>query len=126
MLQIVLGLIAIGITFFLWERFIGFRYLLLALVVLILGFIGYLKFDSYQQEKKAELKEFEQRYKAEMRIDFKKRHPEYDFPCNDSDKKAGDLVPEACIPDWDDALIDRAIEAEKSGKALPPPIKPKD
>lgn len=126
MLDIVLALIAVGLFFLLWERFKGFRYLILVLFVLMLAFIGYLKYDSYQQIKSAELKEFEQRHQDEMRVEFKKRHPEYDFPCDSTNKKAGDIVPLACIPNWDSLLIDKAIEAEKNGQPLPPPVTPKD
>jgi len=123
MLDIVLGLIALWICFLMWERFKAFRYLICAIVAGIVFLVGNDYYHDYQKKKQEEIKEFEERYKMELREDFKKRHPEYLTEC-DNPQKSDSVGIQCAFLSNNDSLVDEAIQAEKDGKPLPKPVNP--
>jgi hypothetical protein len=130
-LDIVLGLIAIGIFLFLWERFPTFKiimkWLLIFVVVCLLTFLVYEKYENHQQLQNQLAKKKEDAQKTLLREEFVTRHPEYARKCkensNKNDKDFFSSTNSFCILEfmsWD-SDIDEAIQAEKEKKPLPPP-----
>ena len=122
MLNIVLGLIALWISFLMWERFMAFRYLIGAIVVGIALVVGNDLYQDYRKREKEKTEELEQRHKIELREEFKKKHPEYRTKCDDPNQTFVTRVD--CLIEGNDSLVDEAIQAEKDGKPLPKPEDP--
>ena len=118
MLNIVLGLVALWISFLMWERFQAFKYLIGLIVLSFVLIIAYGFYHDYQIKQMEGIKEFEQKRKMELSEYFKKSFPEYKTACDTSDRITSDTLIKCA--DFED-LLDKALQSEKDGKSLPKP-----
>ena len=80
MAQIVLALVAIGISLFLWERFPSFKWILAAIIAIpLIGITAFLIADNGKQveKEKEEFRLFQQQEKAQEEADKKSAENSY-------------------------------------------------
>jgi|GEM_PF-6879888 len=79
MANFVLALVAIGIIFFLWERFAGFKWVIISVIAIPAILIAYLVVaESYEKNEK----EKNENLKKIAEAEFYKRHPEIKAGCD--------------------------------------------